>query len=380
VSFGEDDAAACLERLGGAGTLERSEAAKTFFLDPEFNQIPDFFDGIVQRMEARAGLSTSVAVSLERTHRDEHAGYVEEAVSCPTEAGQFLEGILAIPATGVPSAAVLVFGTAANPRCGVHENNTYWSRALAACGVATLRFDASGFGDSDPRDGFRDNETFSERNFTDAIPVAAFLRSRGFVEFGAFGLSSGGFHAFAASLNDPGFIAVFGVNTARFRSQSSEEVARENLGSTGTYVTALGDPRTWGRLLRGQIDVQRIASVLLKRFRQRNSALFGVLSARLRQEQLANLGTGYRDMMTLLKRPRSRVELVFCKGDSWLPQFEREFAPHGAALSGLPNVRVTFIQGGDHTLSSPGDRETIKKLTVSFFREALGQTNHEASD
>ena len=65
-------------------------------------------------------------------------------------AGDRLVGILSEPAQGAPRACFGLVTVAFNPKYGPFRVYTEWARHLAALGIATLRFDLGGIGESLP--------------------------------------------------------------------------------------------------------------------------------------------------------------------------------------------------------------------------------------
>ena len=86
-----------------------------------------------------------------------------------------------------------------NHRVGPNRLYVELARTLAAAGFRSLRFDLSGFGDSEPR---RDGGTYMQRATLDTREALDFLEQRGSERFVLVGLCSGVDSAHAAALQD----------------------------------------------------------------------------------------------------------------------------------------------------------------------------------
>jgi pimeloyl-ACP methyl ester carboxylesterase len=368
------DLAQAAERAGVTVNVIASTEGPRLLKDPLYSQeVPEFFDGIVERLRRRraAPLAVGLARLRARIECPEH-GYDEEAIANVEADGAVQHGVLAVPrSTASPHALVVIFGTSANRRTGMHNNNTAWARALASAGIATLRFDASGIGDSRPRAGAPDNDSLRNLTVSDATAFLGELRQRGFTELGAMGLSSGGFNAFQFALRDHAVLGLLGLNTARFVSESLEDFERANIKTTATYWAALRSPATWTRLLRGRVNARYIARALGERLRRQAQTKLKLVTARLKPAGETVLGQAHREMLELLARPGFQVQLVYSEGDKYIEEFEKHFGPRGAVLARHHDCEVTFLPGMDHSMSAPDAAAKVAALCVRFFTRAL---------
>lgn len=141
------------------------------------------------------------------------AGCVETPIRFGPE--QRLVGILCSPErAGQSDVAVVIGNSGGNPRHGFARFGVEFARNLARAGVASLRMDFAGLGDSihledgaEARSGVFD---------TDRVPdVAAALdalQARGFRRFAIQGLCSGAYHAVQVALAEPRIDQVLAVN------------------------------------------------------------------------------------------------------------------------------------------------------------------------
>lgn len=114
--------------------------------------------------------------------------------------GGALSGMLTIPTAGDARAPGLaLYNAGIVHRIGPHRLNVKVARALAARGVASLRFDLSGLGDSRPAAG--GNEAQATLDIGAALDELG--RASGASRFVLFGLCSGADNAYRAALADP---------------------------------------------------------------------------------------------------------------------------------------------------------------------------------
>ena len=117
-----------------------------------------------------------------------HGGLV--GIACEPDAG---------PRPGAPD--VLLFNIGLNHRVGPGRLNVDLARSFARSGYASLRFDLSGLGDSEPREDARSD---AERSVVDLREAMDFLQKRsGTDAFVIVGLCSGVDGTHAATLADP---------------------------------------------------------------------------------------------------------------------------------------------------------------------------------
>jgi pimeloyl-ACP methyl ester carboxylesterase len=126
---------------------------------------------------------------IERVHTfGSHRGLVGVVTEPPASAAR----------GGAP--AILFSNVGLNHRVGPGRLYVELARALAAAGFSSLRFDLSGFGDSEPR---RSGGTALERSVVDTREAMDFLEKRGIHTFVLLGFCSGVDSAYAAALEDP---------------------------------------------------------------------------------------------------------------------------------------------------------------------------------
>jgi pimeloyl-ACP methyl ester carboxylesterase len=127
---------------------------------------------------------------------------------------QGLVGTLTLPDSPGRGIGFLLFNAGVIHRVGPHRLNVRMARQLAACGIASIRFDLAGHGDSIRPSGdhsFEAQAVIDLRSAMDALGAAANLR-----HFAIFGFCSGAYHAFATALADERVTGILMVDAYRY--------------------------------------------------------------------------------------------------------------------------------------------------------------------
>lgn len=112
-----------------------------------------------------------------------------------------LVGTLTMPSTQRPRRfAVLMFNSGVIHRVGPHRINVKAARRFADAGIASMRFDVSGLGDSGSSQGM---SSFDRQAVEDLVAAMDEVTARtGIDRFAVHGICSGAVHALAATLED----------------------------------------------------------------------------------------------------------------------------------------------------------------------------------
>jgi hypothetical protein len=155
-----------------------------------------------------------------------------------------LVGVTTEPDGGaLPGApAVLLFNVGLNHRVGPGRLNVDLARSLAALGVASLRFDVSGLGDSEPRSDVLDDVQRQVLDLREAMDFAE--KKLGARRFVPVGLCSGTDGVHGAALADPR------VAGAAFLDGYAYETRGYRLRALVRRLARLRDPVRWRIALR----------------------------------------------------------------------------------------------------------------------------------
>jgi len=281
---------------------------------------------------------------------------------CRFGEGERLFGMLCEPAGPVRGEiAVIIGNTGGDPHYGLGDLSVALARRLAGAGVASLRMDYAGLGDSlnGPEDA--QPHLFDTPRLPDLQAAMAVLEGAGYRRFVAAGICSGAYHALHAALADERVVGLYLVNLPKYRWRFGDEadvVQRRAMRSTHAYLQGLKQPDIWRRMLRREIHAGRITALLARRLLRRLALRAGgSMAARFPRQAL-----------TALSRRGVRTAIVHGLDDPGLDELEAHFGRLGRRLAALPHVGVTIVPEIDHAVSHRVARERAIELLLEHVR------------
>jgi predicted alpha/beta-hydrolase family hydrolase len=236
-----------------------------------------------------------------------------------------LFGILSEPDDRPRVGVVLVHGWSGY-RAGPHRMFVGLSRALCRVGVASLRFDVSGRGDSG---GAFDDATL-DTMIEDTLTAAAFLRKEtGVRRLVLSGICSGGNVSLGAASLDKTVDGLALFSTPLFAPQKKAlGIERSRARAMGTYAVKALRPSTWYKLAKGMIDFRAVRKVIAS------------------SPDDPSKKDSSRDIMRELSGYSGRMLFVYGSRDTesaGAPEYYRDFADAN-------DIDATFatIEGSDH--------------------------------
>jgi pimeloyl-ACP methyl ester carboxylesterase len=283
-----------------------------------------------------------------------------------------LFGILCRPTEAEESDLVVVVGnTGGDPHYGFARFAVELARRLAAFGIASLRLDFAGLGDSIrvSNGGEAVSHVFNVDRETDIAAALDMLENRGYRRFAMQGLCSGAFHAFHAGLRDPRISALVLINLPVFTFRSSESIVfmsrrTAGAGSPRYYLTALARKGPWIRLARGQLELPCIIAALCARFRDHCGAAFRHAATRFGWKSLPSFAS--RSLMTM-SRQGTRILFLFANGDPGVLNLERFFGPKAVEMVEIPGMSMRIEPTLDHELTTGEMRRTAEAIILEFL-------------
>ncbi|HUN44275.1 MAG TPA: alpha/beta hydrolase [Acetobacteraceae bacterium] len=264
-----------------------------------------------------------------------------------------LFGILSMPVRPAPEApAMLVVNTSANPRWGNARIAVDLARGLAADGVAVLRMDASGMGDSAPHTGDL-GRPYAETLTRDVMSAVAELNRRTGQRVAVLGVCSGAYHALQAAPRDQRIAGLVLVNLQRFAWRDGDvpdAIRRTDLRPTRFYLRQIFSVDAWRRLLRADFDVLNLARVLGLRLLRRTIAGIDPLLA-LVFRGATRVGR-VRQMARTLGQRGVRILYVLGCNDPGVEELAEYFGHEGWRLRKQPHVTLRSLADADHTLGA----------------------------
>lgn len=280
--------------------------------------------------------------------------YTEVAVQFAC-VGDLLQGIVAVPATPLPTGVVVVVG-GPQYRVGSHRQFVLLSRALASAGYPVLRFDYRGMGDSEgqPRG-------FQEIQADIAAAIGALQRQVPAVgQVALWGLCDGASAAllYCHATRDPRVNALCLLNPW-VRSEAG--FARTQMKHY--YLQRLVQKEFWRKVVRGGVGWQAVAGLLgsLRQAARRGEPAAGdprqaAAPPHSFQQRMALAWDGFAGSIFLLLSDEDLVAKEFM-----------EHAYRDAAWKNAmkhPRLVRHELPGADHTFSSASYRAKAEELTL----------------
>lgn len=246
--------------------------------------------------------------------------------------------------------AVIVVG-GPQYRAGSHRQFVQWARALAGGGIATLRFDVRGMGDSTG-----ELRSFESLDGDIGAAIDALLASDARLrQVMLCGLCDGA-SAALLYLNQSSDRRVVGVQLLNPWARSQQSLAKATVKHY--YLDRLRNRSFWGKLLRGQVALESVRS-LLANVRASRSVKVG-----------GDQGSFQSRMRGAFTRWPGRALLVLSGQDLTAKEFLEYCATDPDWNSVLTSARVKRVDlaNADHTLSSPDDMRTLLHESLCWAR------------
>jgi dienelactone hydrolase len=391
-----------LRRLGTEVTCESADGLETMLRDPYENAVPhhafaravswhgNLHPGATGKPGATANSGATAnpgatadsgamppRVYCSPCHRP-HAGEeraelaTDDATETPVYFGPHagLFGILSTPVHPLDGAPpVLIASTGANPRYGNSRVAVTVARWLAANGIASMRMDCAGVGDSAIDTGAR-GRPYSAQDDSDLSAGIDELSRRFGTSVLLLGMCSGAFHALRAASEDRRVAGLMLVNLQKFvwrEGDSLSVVHRITPRTTGFYLRNLIRQHAWQRLMSGKINIPGIACALAVRALRRTMAAGDPALAALRHRE-THVGRVRRRMRDLQQR-NLPILFVLSGNDPGLVEVGTYFGSGGRQIRRQSNVMFCLLEGADHTLSAHSSREALLGLIGTFLRQ-----------
>ena len=285
-----------------------------------------------------------------------------EAIPCT---GERLVSVLALPQQAAQVGVVVIVG-GPQYRVGSHRQFVLLARHLAEQGIATLRFDCRGMGDSSGA-----QRSFEEINDDLHCAIGALIAAVPTLrQVVLWGLCDGASAAllYLAARRDPRIGALCLVNPW---VRSAESLARTHIEHH--YWRRLHEPAFWGRLMTGRVGFQAMASLWTNL-----KLTFGARGA-----GAVDLQRPFQQRMAQAWREfPGRILLLLSENDYTANEFRGALAgdPIWAGAGSHPGLERRELGGADHTLSARSSREAAEQLTSSWLLRLPDSTTSQGLD
>lgn len=324
------------------------------------------FDAIVAW--AREGVS-ALDVGTPQASPLRGAGFIEQAIRFGAD--DALAGILCEPEQARAIKTVIMLNTGANAHIGSGRSFVGIARTLASNGVASLRMDCLGIGESRALEGGPGSTLYRAARRADVSAAIDWLAAHGHEHVTLVGVCSGATLALFAAAADPRVEHVLLGNIQIFNDPRTDEVVEARLAraysTTSTYVAKATDRAAWTRVLRGEVPLRqllRIAETLARRKATTLARSLGLLSRDAR-EALA--------LFEAVSKRGARCLVLHGDHDVGLEEMRALFGAEAPRLRALPGVELATVADIDHVFSTPGARTAMTEKLFALL-EAQGPT------
>jgi alpha/beta superfamily hydrolase len=309
------------------------------------------------------------------------AGVMEEAVHLDIGAGTTgLFGLLSVPAHGRVHRTVLMLNAGAIRHVGPSGLYTHLARRWAAQGVAVLRIDLSGLGESPAQPGELDNVVYGMAAVSEVAGAARWLARRtGVAQTQLLGLCAGAYHALQATMAGAPVERVLALNPLTFSHPAAQPFTTDPddhvLSAVGQAVGRVmrhgwRGTGLWRRLLCGQLPVGRVLRRVLAYGRWRVA-----VQARRAEFAVARwLGRPRSgDLLAQLQGMAARgvpVDFVFSQGEPGPALLAQQTGASVSALQSRALLTMHSIEQADHIFSTQLGRCRLERVLDALVLSA----------
>jgi hypothetical protein len=267
-----------------------------------------------------------------------------------------IDGLAAIATRGLGASggfarierAVILLNAGAVYRIGPNRLYVELARKLAWRGTLTIRVDLSGLGDSKARDD-NENVVYNDHAVPDVGAVVAWARRQGAAHVSVVGLCSGAYYAQKSALAHP-IDTIVPINPLTFfwkPGMPLDFAAFKVVEDTERYKQSMKSAASWQKLLRGKVDVRRVARVVAERAKSVAEHRGRDMLRRLRVPLPDDLGSE----LYALARKRVSIHFVFASADPGGAMLAEQGGSVVGRLEREGSLAIHTIVGPDHTFT-----------------------------
>lgn len=272
--------------------------------------------------------------------------------------------------------ALLIVNTSAGHHIGDGRLSVLLARRLASKGIASLRMDLGGLGDSTPAAAEVNVDTvFSAQASRDAGAGAQWLTAQGHDRVVAFGVCSGAYLSLHACADHPALAGAYAINLPKF---SHRPAAGPELAQWKRYRQSLLNPRKWARVLRGRAanPFMIARGLCIDALRRGKFAVTRWMSG--------GEGSGIADpqVRTLFRKLHDKqacVRMIFGELDDGLPVATAHLGADFEALQPCKRIEAAVLPGLDHSVLGSRARATVLADVEHWLQQEFLQPRASAS-
>lgn len=245
-------------------------------------------------------------------------------------------------------------------RVGPNRTYAHLARALAEQGVPSFRFDLSGIGDSDRREGVSSLQKAVAHDIAEAVAFVKSLDSERPVVL--LGICSGAFDAVESGLADPRITGIVPIDPqGSFRTPRHTAVH---------YVRRMATVSSWRNALRNPAQTlraahQRIVGTIDERGIDTGESSPTLVRGGVRP-RYSRRGLG--DKLDEIIEAELTALFVFTEGLEENYGYEDQFRDCYPVQCKHPSVGHAFIPGSDHTFTRRADRDALVELVSAWIK------------
>ncbi len=284
--------------------------------------------------------------------------------------GPGLAGVLCRPDGPIdPSRSAIWLNSGRNHHIGWARQSVDLSRRLARAGVAVLRMDLAGIGDSPARPGHPSTALYHDDGKADVVAAIDELARRGWHRPTVIGACSGAYQAFHTAVEDSRIAGLVLINQLCFvwdasyavhlsawmmaRPHQFEAEARRAEADDGADTA----PSLLGRLYKAARRAVRVGLHLLRKLKNSGSIFRpGAIERKFRAFSARGMN----------------VSIVLSEGDKAVEELELHTGPGAARIAGLPGLEIFRIADADHSLTPVAARIALGDHLVARLT-AMGE-------
>lgn len=266
-----------------------------------------------------------------------------------------------------PRRAVILLNAGAVGRIGPNRLHVALARGIASRGDLVMRIDLSGLGDSRARADAEENIVYHDHAVADVGVAVAWARRTGVREVALVGLCAGAYHSLRAALAGVDVETIVIINPLTFHyvpGAPLDAAAFRITEDALRYHKSMTSGASWRKLVRGEVNLLRVAAVLQARAR---TAL-----ARPLRDAMRRLGKPLRDdlgseLVQLAERGVA-VRFIFAADDPGATMLAEEGGSVLPRLIKSGRIAIRSIAGPDHTFTPRWSHA----LLLAAIAEAIG--------